>query len=187
MEQTEKNRIRRIAAKRRMSLPAEEAAALSATISRRIEETEAFQEARIVCLYFPIHQEVDVTLLIEACREAGKRTAAPRIHGQTMDFYYFDDENALRPGTYGILEPAGDAAVEEPALIILPGVAFDRECHRIGHGGGYYDRYLAVHPEHQTLAAAYEIQVFERIPAEEFDVRPALVVTEKTTFFSAEK
>ena len=64
-------------------------------------------------------------------------------------------------------------------LIVMPGVAFDRELHRIGHGGGYYDRYLTAHPEHETIAIAYDFQVLAQVPFEEHDIRPMDLITEK--------
>ena len=64
-------------------------------------------------------------------------------------------------------------------LIIMPGVAFDDDCRRIGHGGGYYDRYLAEHPDLRTVAVAFELQVQDKVPDEPHDIRPQFVVTEK--------
>ena len=81
-----------------------------------------------------------------------------------------------------IMEPDPDRCEcldsEEDALIIMPGVAFDADRRRIGYGGGFYDRYLAVHPGHVTVAAAYEFQVLEQVPSQEQDIRPQLLVTE---------
>lgn len=89
----------------------------------------------------------------------------------------------LSPGAMGILEPVPAvcpcADGEEQALIIMPGVAFDRKGNRIGYGGGYYDRYLQRHSAHITVAAAFEFQIFDEVPHEDTDIRPRMLVTEK--------
>ena len=61
----------------------------------------------------------------------------------------------------------------------MPGVVFDLQRHRVGYGGGFYDRFLEQHPGLTTVALAFEFQVREEVPFEEFDIRPAKVVTER--------
>ncbi len=68
-------------------------------------------------------------------------------------------------------------------LMIMPGVAFDEKCRRIGYGGGYYDRYLAEHPKLRRIALAFEFQVFPKVPHEEFDICPEVLITEKRQYF----
>lgn len=174
----DKSQIRQQIQSRRLAMSAQEVKEKSEEIVSQVLKTEAFAKASVICLYFPIHNEVDPRGILSACRLLNKRTAAPRIHGREMEFFFFSDEDELVPGRYGILEPAGDECVQEKALILMPGVAFDKACHRIGHGGGFYDRYLAEHPEHETMALAYDFQVLKKIPYESFDVLPQTVVTE---------
>jgi len=54
--------------------------------------------------------------------------------------------------------------------VLMPGLAFDREGHRIGYGGGFYDKFLAAEPNHPTLALCYEFQIVSQLPVEEFDI-----------------
>ena len=97
-----------------------------------------------------------------------------------MEFYYFEGYDTLQPGTYGVLEPVGGVlATDTDALFIMPGVAFDRENHRIGYGGGYYDRYLERPNQHFKIALAYQFQVYQQIPFERFDIQPDLILTEE--------
>ena len=97
-----------------------------------------------------------------------------------------DGMNILVPGAMGILEPDPERCPlmddMEDALVIMPGVAFDRELNRIGYGGGYYDRYLRKHTLHKTLAAAYDFQIFDEVPHEECDIRPQYMLTESMIF-----
>ena len=89
----------------------------------------------------------------------------------------------LKPGAYGILEPdAGIPASADDGLMIMPGVAFDTNRNRVGYGGGYYDRYLELHPQLHTLALAFDMQVLFEVPAEEQDIKPQLLVTETNIY-----
>ena len=79
----------------------------------------------------------------------------------------------------GIPEPVGLEPEEiRDGLVILPGLAFDRERHRIGYGGGYYDRFLAEHPRCRTAAVAYELQVLPEVPWTDRDAVPEALITE---------
>ena len=97
-----------------------------------------------------------------------------------MTFYRLEDFSQLKPGYFGIPEPEeGEAAEWEDALIIMPGVAFDRENHRVGYGGGFYDRFLEKHPGLTRMALAFGFQILESVPAESTDICPEIIVTEE--------
>ena len=84
---------------------------------------------------------------IEKAWADGKEIAVPKVQGLDMIFYKLTDFAQLEPGYYGIPEPVSGEIVQwEDALMIMPGVAFDRQNHRVGYGGGFYDRYLEKHP-----------------------------------------
>ena len=79
----------------------------------------------------------------------GKEVAVPRVDGDgIMHFYYLRSLKDLEPGAFGIMEPRADCRIceTEEGLLLMPGVAFDEQGHRVGYGGGYYDRYLEKHP-----------------------------------------
>lgn len=151
----------------------------SEEIAHRVCQMEAFQQAETICVFISMPGEVDTRPLIEAARAAGKKTAAPKIKDGRMEFIQFAAESDLAPGAFGILEPTGSHFAEGKTLIVMPGVVFDQTCRRIGYGGGYYDRYLAEHPECRTLAVAFDLQVLDRIPEEAHDLKPGAVVTEQ--------
>ena len=73
---------------------------------------------------------------------------------------------------YGIPEPIADDPVadDETALVLMPGLAFDPQGHRIGYGGGFYDKFLAADPGHPTLALCYAFQMLPHLETEEFDI-----------------
>ena len=65
------------------------------------------------------------------------------------------------------------------ALMIMPGVAFDRANHRVGYGGGFYDRYLEKHPQLERVAIAFSFQMLPEVPTEPTDICPQIIVTEE--------
>ena len=76
-----------------------------------------------------------------------------------MIFYKLTDFSQLEPGYFGIPEPVcGETVKWEEALMIMPGVAFDRKNHRVGYGGGFYDRYLEKHPQVKRVAIAFDYE-----------------------------
>ena len=103
----------------------------------------------------------------------GKSVWFPRVEGSEMNFYLVEQKEDLQPGAYGILEPTGEYKADGyDGLLIMPGVAFDEECHRIGYGGGFYDKYLEKHPDLHTIAVAFELQMYRELPFEEHDIKP---------------
>ena len=195
-EITEKKRaLRRTIAERRKQYPQEELADLSAQITERILALEAYQKARTVFLYMELPGEVQMRALIEQCLRDRKKAAVPKVFrgsgrmhspdGEAstpgMRLYEIRDFDHLVRGAMNILEP--DPAVcacldeEEDALMIMPGVAFDTKRHRIGYGGGFYDRYLQEHKKHPTAAAAFDFQLFDEVPYESTDICPNCLVT----------
>lgn len=144
----------------------------SARLAELFYATEHYCNARTVYGYLPYNQEVrTVPILMQAIRD-GKRVAVPKVYGDEMRFIYLDDLSLVGEGYAGIPEPVADEPVaEDPtALVIMPGLAFDRQGHRIGYGGGFYDRFLAQEPNHPTVALCYAFQMLDALETEEFDV-----------------
>lgn len=138
--------------------------------------------ARTVLAYGATPEEIDPALAVEALRECGATIAYPRIEAPgVLGMHIVDEETELVHGPYGLTEPTADAPRVEPHTIdavIVPGVAFDEECWRLGYGGGYYDRLLPLlRRDCPRIAVAYDEQVLRSIPTEEHDVRLDAVVT----------
>ena len=179
MQSTNKKMTRNTIKEMRLALNKEEVKERSEACVSKVLQFPELIEAKTVCVYMPTGNEIDTTEIIRYCKENGKRLAAPRVSGDTMEFYYFTDETDMEQGAYDIWEPTGTEAVEdEESLVIMPGVAFDLSCNRIGYGKGYYDRYLSAHPRMKKVALAYDFQIVGRIKREVHDVRPDVVVTE---------
>ena len=144
--------------------------------SRRLGElflaTEAYRNADTIYGYLPYNQEVRTVPMLEQALRDGKRVAVPKCYGDEMRFIYLTDLTRVEKGYAGIPEPVEDGPVahDRTALVLMPGLAFDREGHRIGYGGGFYDKFLASEPEHPTLALCYDFQMLPHLETEAFDI-----------------
>lgn len=144
--------------------------------SRRLGElflaTEAYRKADTIYGYLPYNQEVRTVPMLEQALRDGKRVAVPKCYGDEMRFIYLTDLTRVEKGYAGIPEPVEDGPVaqDRTALVLMPGLAFDREGHRIGYGGGFYDKYLSAEPGHPTLALCYDFQMLPELETEEFDI-----------------
>ena len=144
--------------------------------SQRLTElflaTPQYQTAKTIYGYLPYNQEVRTNALLEQALSDGKRVAVPKVYGDEMEFIYLTNLTAVEKGYSGIPEPIADEPIahDPTALVLMPGLAFDKQGHRIGYGGGYYDKYLSREPGHPTIALCYEFQMLPQIDTEEFDI-----------------
>lgn len=175
-----KKEIRKKVFVKRKEHTEEQIAAMSEEICKKVTALPVFQEAKALYAYVDYNKEVMTRGIIQAAWKAGKKVAVPKVHGKEMIYYELTDFNQLEPGYFQIPEPvSGEEAHWEEALMLMPGVAFDRNRHRVGYGGGFYDRYLEVHKQHPTVAVAFEFQIVEEAPIEPTDIFPQILVTEK--------
>ena len=130
-----------------------------------------YRQARAIYGYLPYNQEVRTVPILQQALRDGKRVAVPKVCGEEMKFIWMDDLSQVSDGYAGIPEPIADEPVaDDPtALVLMPGLAFDPQGHRIGYGGGFYDKFLAVEPNHPTLALCYAFQMKDQLETEEFD------------------
>lgn len=158
---------------------------LSLGVRDQVLTLQEYRQAEVIYAYVDCKHEVETSDIIRAAWADDKRVAVPKVLGQDMKFFYITSlENDLEEGYYGIREPyekhaADESGDEENALMLMPGVAFDEERHRIGYGGGFYDRFLEAHSKLSRVALAFEFQVKESVPYEAFDICPEKIVTEK--------
>jgi len=186
---------------RRRALSHDQWLASSQTAQKQLISLELFSRADCIALYAPAHKETDTTDILEAAFASGKRVLYPAVCGERMVFRQVEELRSMAEGSYGILEPCPtgiDHHADEPDLIVVPGVAFDPDGHRIGYGKGYYDRFLQ-HPDRKALliGLCHDFQLIDgKIPAEEHDVRMELIVTDRRiihvnfdapTFFSGQR
>ena len=142
-----------------------------------------FLNAEEIYCYIDFKNEVGTRNILETAWSLGKKVAVPKIAGEYMEFHYINDFQELSFGCWGILEPMMQNPAEgRSVLVVMPGAVFDKAKHRIGYGKGYYDQYLAKHPDYQTMALAFELQMLENIPADMHDICPEIIITEEQIY-----
>ena len=150
----------------------------SARLGEQFRECELYRNAKTIYGYLPYNQEVRTVPMLEQALRDGKRVAVPKVFGDEMKFLWLDDLTRVEKGYSGIPEPIDDGPVaDDPyALVLMPGLAFDPQGHRIGYGGGFYDKFLAAEPQNPTVALCYDFQVLDHLETEEFDIPVDLVL-----------
>lgn len=150
--------LRALIEQRRRVYPSASAASDSAAIIAQIERMRTFQDARTVLLYYPIHNEVDLRPLLTKYGDS-KTLLLPVTHRHSMEVRPYQGEESLRHGKFHVPEPQTKTYQGPIDLIFVPGVVFDIRCHRIGRGGGYYDRFLKQHREAKKVGVCYDFQL----------------------------
>ncbi|MEG0145685.1 MAG: 5-formyltetrahydrofolate cyclo-ligase [Clostridia bacterium] len=182
-----KKALRRAMRAKLLAISPEDRAKWSGEIARRVQKEPAYRAAERVMLFASMAQEVDTLALIEDALSSGKQLYLPRVRENgRMDAVRVTALSQLARGAYGILEPTGQEVTQGAALdlVIAPGVAFDEGGGRLGHGGGYYDRFLdGVRAPIWALAFACQM-VFD-VPRAAHDLRVDKVVTEQATYGQA--
>ena len=167
-----KTELRKSIRARKRSMTEEEITRKSAELGRLFLQSEEYRNARSIYGYLPYNQEVRTVAMLEQALVDGKRVAVPKCYGDEMRFIWMEDLSQVEKGYAGIPEPIADGPVadDETALVLMPGMAFDSQGHRIGYGGGFYDKFLAAEKGHPTLALCYDFQMLPHLETEEFDI-----------------
>jgi 5-formyltetrahydrofolate cyclo-ligase len=171
------------AARRAVSPEMREMAAQA--IAHRLLELPELQGVRAVLMYGASPEEADPLYAEAALRQRGVRVVYPRVGEDGLELHWIDDRDHLVRGTFGLLEPAPDAACALPEdidAIIVPGVAFDESGRRLGYGGGYYDVLLKTDCSGvPAIGIGYDEQLFEHVPCDAGDQHMDLVITPTRT------
>jgi 5-formyltetrahydrofolate cyclo-ligase len=186
-----KSAMRRRMRKVRDRLPADRRRELSRRIAQRTLDLPELVSARSVFLYLDSGSEVGTRLIAGELLDRGVVVGSPVIRGGGVEqagnrsggvmlAHRLVSLQQVRPGMYGIDEPTSGRPLEEPPDVTLtPGIAFTPEGFRLGHGGGFYDRYLASQPSTVAIGLAFESQVVAELPHAEHDRPMQRVVTDR--------
>ena len=150
--------LRAIVEQQRRMMTKEQVAEQSAQIIAQLEQMSAFRDAQVVLLYYPIHNEVDLRPLLT--KYAGQKIfLLPVTHRHSMEVRPYDGEDMMRKGRLGVPEPQTKTYKGSIDLIVVPGVVFDQHRHRIGRGGGYYDKFLRKQLSAKKIGVCYAFQL----------------------------
>jgi len=171
----------------RRGLSADERRAFSEAICRRLQELPEAKEAKAVFSYLAAWDEADMSLFHSFLKEKGAAAAFPvSYRGGIMEAFRPEDETAVEEGCFGIKSPVpGRSEKMEPEdfdLVIVPCVAFDEDKNRLGHGGGYYDRYLPRCTNARFVCVAFEAQRISGLCTGRYDVKMDKIVTERCIY-----
>lgn len=168
----DKKALRSRIREKKRAMTEEEIVSRSKKLAALFYESEAYQNARTIYGYLSYNQEVRTVPMLEKALADGKAVAVPKVYGDEMKFILMTDLSQVCKGFAGIPEPISDGpeAHDPTALVLMPGLAFDSQGHRMGYGGGFYDKFLASEPEHPTLALCYEFQMLPSLETEPHDI-----------------
>ena len=183
-----KKEIRTLITNKKKAMSAEEITAGSRIITDRLELSKEYQDNDNILIYVSYNQEVETSGIINKSLERGKKVYVPKViinkedmSDKYMEFVRINSYDDLQDGYMGIKEPVSDDyEIPQDGLLVMTGLAFDVTLNRIGYGGGFYDRYLVKNGDrYYKTAICFDYQVLDDIPAEEFDIRPDMIITDK--------
>jgi len=178
---SEKAELRKLWMEHEAGFPENYIAESNAGIISNLFSLREFQSADTVLFFYSIWNEPDTHEMIRRAFDLGKTVSLPKTYPKgVMTARKIGGLDELTPTRFGIPEPAESAPAvgpDELDFIVVPSVIFDREGYRLGHGAGYYDRYLSL-TRAFTCGVAREKMLVPRVPREKHDVRVNCVVTE---------
>lgn len=181
-----KKELRAAMMKKRRAMSVSARAAADRAIAEAVLQHPAYQAAKQVFAYVSMPHEVGTGRILEAVLADGKPLGLPVCEPDCcgMRFYRLRALSELKAGAYRIpAPPVSDDRLlvpDENTLVIVPMLAYDAECYRLGAGGGYYDRFLAANPV-QTLGICYADCRLAQLPHDDYDIKLSCCVTEQKT------
>jgi 5-formyltetrahydrofolate cyclo-ligase len=181
-----KRALRAALAVRRRRVPPDVAAAAGRMVAAQLLTAPELEAAGCIGLYAALPDEIPTRLCFESLRRRGRPCLFPRMQGDRgLVFHRVDAWEELRPGRHGIPEPPESAPVLAPGasdVVLVPGVAFDAQGHRLGRGAGCYDAAFPPGAASPPLlfGLAYEFQLVDSVPHGSRDRRVDAIVTERT-------
>lgn len=174
-----KSELRKWIRNQKKQLTKEQIESSSIKIFKKIMQLDCYKQADSIYAYVSYNEEVSTFSFLKEVLLSGKKLCVPKVYDDIMKFHVITSLEELKTGAYGILEPCNDIIdTKHKGFMLMPGLAFDRKGHRLGYGGGFYDKYLMEQDDFIKVAAAYNFQVISEVWCEEFDIPVDVVVTE---------
>ncbi len=184
----EKKALRKGMIEKRKSLTSEQVESKSLAILENLKTLNLIDKSEHIMIYMDFRNEVKTSEFISFLRKENKKIYIPRVNTETneLDIYLISSDDDLILSNYGILEPNPANEAQDPKLIDLilsPGVAFTKDCYRLGYGGGFYDKFLVrTRDDVITAALSFSMQIVDSIPLEEHDQQLNYIVTEEAIY-----
>ncbi len=178
-----KNELRKYIREQKRHFTQQQLGEMSLRIMSSVLSHPRVQEADTILMYHSLPDEVDTHSALDQLLSMGKKVLLPKVISDTeMTIHEYTGRDSLQPSEpYGILEPTTPELsiinCQLSIITIVPGMAFDRQGHRLGRGKGYYDRFLSCIPNAYKLGVCFPFQMLEIIPSETTDVVMDEVIT----------
>lgn len=153
-------------------------------IINKLCESSFYKESKIIMTFISFGHEVNTHNFVKNSLNNNKRITVPITFPESNEIKPSEilDFDELEVGFYNILTPKEEfhrfIDPNEVDLIIVPGLAFDRKGYRVGYGGGYYDRFLSKYPKATKIGLAFDLQMIDQVPRDEFDIAVDYIITE---------
>ena len=179
----DKQEIRKRGLEKRNELNPAQVSLKSRIIVDKIQKLKAFKEAQNSLFYYPYKKEVNLSTLFEM---SSKEIYLPKIkNGEHFIPTLFSGMSNMAAGEFGIKESKSLKLIDKKKIeiIFVPGVVFDRKGNRIGMGKGYYDRFLKRTPQALKIGIAFEEQLLDQVPKDQYDIAVDLLITDKDIYY----
>lgn len=148
---------------------------LNYTLNSNFFKLEILKKVNYIMIYYSVRNEVNTVPIIKYLLKTGKTVTLPVCTPELdLKAAVINDFRQLQPAPFGLMEPGPESLRldnNKLQLIVVPGVAFDDKGYRLGHGAGYYDRFLSKTPNAFKLGLAYDFQLVPEVPAESHDIK----------------
>lgn len=155
----------------------------SVLICDNLVSSDIYKNSENILCFHSYSSEIDTIRFINKCIDDLKSIYLPKTFKDYILFYKVDSLDDLVKGYKGIPEPVGTSERWNPetvfkSMLVMPGVGFDEKGHRLGYGGGYYDRFLDKYPEfiRRSVAIGYKCQMVDSLPVDEYDIKPGKII-----------
>ena len=162
----------------------------SEEVLKKLVNLPEWERAETVIAFLSLPDEIKTDNIIRRALAEGKKTAVPRIENNDLVFHYIrsaDSDFIIHP--FGMPEPVSSSpvfnpeAADEKTIILVPGLAFDSRCLRLGRGKGFYDRFLSgIAGTVKKIGIGYDFQIIDSVPAEKHDFPLDMIITDKSVF-----
>ena len=171
----DKKELRRYIREQKRHFTSQQLGEMSLSIMSSVLTHPRVQEADTILMYHSLPDEVDTHSALDQLLAMGKKVFLPKVVSDTeMTIHEYTGQDSLKPSEpYGILEPiTPELSIlnSQLSIVVVPGMAFDKQGHRLGRGKGYYDRFLSRVPNIYKLGVCFPFQMVESVPSEETDI-----------------
>ena len=178
----DKKELRRYIREQKRYFTPQQLGEMSLSIMSSVLTHPRVQEEDTILMYHSLPDEVDTHSALDKLLAMGKKVLLPKVISDTeMTIHEYTGKDSLQPSEpYGILEPTTPELSIincQLSIAVVPGMAFDRQGHRLGRGKGYYDRFLSRIPNIYKIGVCFPFQMLESIPSESTDVVMDEVIT----------